>query len=45
MTRQVMAIAQEHAQGRIVSFLEGGYNLSAQARSAAAHIQELAELH
>jgi acetoin utilization deacetylase AcuC-like enzyme len=44
ITRQVMAVAKEHAQGRIVSCLEGGYNLSALGRSVVAHIKELAEL-
>ncbi|MBS1186964.1 MAG: hdaH 1 [Burkholderiaceae bacterium] len=44
ITRQVMAVANEHAQGRIVSFLEGGYNLEALAKSAAAHIGTLAGL-
>ena len=44
ITRQLMAVAREHAQGRIVSCLEGGYNLSALARSVVAHIKVLAEL-
>jgi acetoin utilization deacetylase AcuC-like enzyme len=44
ITRQVMAVAREHAQGRIVSCLEGGYDLSALARSVVAHIKVLAEL-
>jgi acetoin utilization deacetylase AcuC-like enzyme len=44
ITRQVMAVAREHAQGRIVSCLEGGYNLSALGRSVVAHIKVLAEL-
>jgi acetoin utilization deacetylase AcuC-like enzyme len=44
ITRQVMAVAKEHAQGRIVSCLEGGYNLSALGRSVVAHLKELAEL-
>lgn len=44
MTRQVMAVAQEYAQGRIVSCLEGGYNLSALGRSVVAHLKVLAEL-
>ena len=34
--------AKRHAQGRIVSCLEGGYNLGALARSAAAHVRVLA---
>jgi acetoin utilization deacetylase AcuC-like enzyme len=44
ITRQIMAVAREHAQGRIVSCLEGGYDLSALARSVVAHIKVLAEL-
>lgn len=44
ITKQVMAVAKEFAQGRIVSCLEGGYNLSALGRSVAAHIKVLAEL-
>ena len=45
ITRQVMAVADEYAQGRIVSFLEGGYALTAQARSAVAHVKALARLN
>ena len=45
ITDQVMMVANEYANGRIVSFLEGGYSLAAQARSAAAHIKALAELN
>ncbi len=44
MTRQIMAVGREHAQGRIVSCLEGGYNLSALGRSVVAHVRALAEL-
>ncbi len=44
ITAQVMAVANEHAQGRIVSCLEGGYNLSALGRSVVAHVKALAEL-
>ena len=44
LTEQIMAVAQEHAQGRIVSSLEGGYNLSALARSVVAHVKTLAKL-
>ncbi|WP_338845052.1 histone deacetylase family protein [Massilia sp. W12] len=44
LTHQVMAIARQYAQGRIVSCLEGGYNLSALGRSVTAHIKALAEL-
>ncbi len=41
ITRQLMAVADKHAQGRIVSCLEGGYSLSALARSVAAHLRVL----
>lgn len=41
VTRQVMAIAAAHANGRIVSLLEGGYALHALARSVAAHVRTL----
>ena len=44
MTQQLKAVAQRHAQGRIVSVLEGGYNLSALARSVEAHLRVLADL-
>jgi acetoin utilization deacetylase AcuC-like enzyme len=35
-------VADRHAQGRVVSALEGGYNLSALARSAVCHVEVLA---
>jgi acetoin utilization deacetylase AcuC-like enzyme len=44
VTGQLKLIADESAQGRIVSMLEGGYSLSALARSVAAHLRVLAEL-
>lgn len=44
VTEQVMAVAEQYAQGRIVSVLEGGYELQALGRSAAAHIKMLAGL-
>lgn len=44
LTEQLMAVADKHAQGRIVSALEGGYNLSALARSVVAHVRTLAKL-
>ena len=42
ITQRLMEVAQRHAQGRIVSCLEGGYALSALARSVAAHVRVLA---
>jgi acetoin utilization deacetylase AcuC-like enzyme len=44
ITEQVMGVAARHAEGRIVSVLEGGYDLSALGRSVAAHIKTLAGL-
>ena len=44
VTQQIKAIARRHAQGRIVSILEGGYCLSALGRSVVAHIKVLADL-
>ncbi len=44
MTEQIMGVAKEHAKGRIVSCLEGGYNLSALGRSVVAHVKTLAGL-
>ncbi len=43
LTRQLCALAAELCQGRIVSTLEGGYDLSALAESARAHVEELME--
>ena len=37
-TREIMAIADTTAQGRVVSVLEGGYDLEGLSRSAAAHV-------
>ena len=43
MTQRIMDVAERHAGGRIVSCLEGGYNLSALGRSVAAHVKVLSE--
>jgi len=42
ITLKLKDVADRHAQGRIVSCLEGGYNLGALARSVAAHVRVLA---
>jgi acetoin utilization deacetylase AcuC-like enzyme len=42
MTERIKEVAQRHAQGRIVSCLEGGYALSALGRSVEAHLRVLA---
>ncbi|NMM36493.1 MAG: histone deacetylase family protein [Glaciimonas sp.] len=44
ITRQIMDVARLHSGGRIVSCLEGGYNLSALGRSVVAHLKVLAGL-
>ena len=44
ITQQIKAIADKYAKGRIVSCLEGGYNLSALARSVEAHVRALADV-
>jgi acetoin utilization deacetylase AcuC-like enzyme len=40
-TERLMEIAEQHAKGRIVSVLEGGYHLEGLARSVAAHVAAL----
>jgi acetoin utilization deacetylase AcuC-like enzyme len=44
VTQQLKTLATRHAQGRIVSLLEGGYALNALGRSVEAHIRVLADL-
>jgi acetoin utilization deacetylase AcuC-like enzyme len=44
ITHRVRQIALRHAQGRIVSCLEGGYDLSALGRSVEAHLRVLADV-
>lgn len=44
ITSRIKDVARRHAKGRIVSSLEGGYNLGALARSVEAHIRVLADL-
>ncbi|MCE8508797.1 histone deacetylase family protein [Ruegeria pomeroyi] len=41
LTAELCALAQELCQGRIVSTLEGGYDLNALAAATRAHVQEL----
>jgi acetoin utilization deacetylase AcuC-like enzyme len=43
MTERLMEVARVHAKGRIVSCLEGGYNLSALGRSVLAHLKVMME--
>jgi acetoin utilization deacetylase AcuC-like enzyme len=44
LTGRLVALADTHCQGRIVSVLEGGYDLGALAASAAAHVRGLMRL-
>ncbi|WP_019627599.1 histone deacetylase family protein [Thioalkalivibrio sp. AKL10] len=41
ITRELVALAERHADGRVVSMLEGGYALSALGRSVVAHMRVL----
>jgi acetoin utilization deacetylase AcuC-like enzyme len=41
VTRELVALADRHADGRLVSVLEGGYDLSALANSCLAHLDGL----
>jgi acetoin utilization deacetylase AcuC-like enzyme len=44
ITSRVVDLARRHSKGRIVSMLEGGYNLDALARSVEEHVRVLADL-
>ncbi|HEY0822844.1 MAG TPA: histone deacetylase family protein [Ramlibacter sp.] len=44
ITQKLKDVAAKHARGRIVSCLEGGYNLSALGRSVEAHVRVLADV-
>ncbi len=41
LTREIVAVAETHAQGRIVSLLEGGYNVPILAGAVTAHLGAL----
>ena len=43
ITQRIVEVAQRHAKGRVVSCLEGGYNLDALAFSVESHIRVLAD--
>ena len=42
-TNEIAEVAAKHAQGRLVSMLEGGYNLAALAKSVGVHVTALME--
>ena len=43
MTRRVMSIAHDHANNRLISVLEGGYDLGGLSRSVKIHLQTMLE--
>lgn len=43
ITRELVAIARRHSDGRVVSMLEGGYDLAALRECSVAHVRELLE--
>jgi acetoin utilization deacetylase AcuC-like enzyme len=43
LTRLIKKIAADHANGRVVSVMEGGYNLDGLAKAATAHVRALME--
>ncbi len=45
VTEQLLKVADEFSQGRVVSVLEGGYALSALGRSATEHVRTLMGIH
>lgn len=44
VSAEIVGVAERHAQGRVVSMLEGGYALHALGRSAVAHMRVLGDL-
>ena len=45
MTQEVMAIADQYCNNKIISFLEGGYNLGTLGKTVAGHIGALANIN
>ncbi len=45
LTRLLLGVADQYAGGRVVSVLEGGYNLSGLASASAAHVRALCDMH
>jgi acetoin utilization deacetylase AcuC-like enzyme len=41
ITRRIVEVAERHAEGRVISTLEGGYNTDSLARSAVEHVRAL----
>jgi acetoin utilization deacetylase AcuC-like enzyme len=43
LTKVMIQIAEEHAEGRLLSMLEGGYNLDGLKKAVRAHVKTLAD--
>ncbi|MGZ8939179.1 MAG: histone deacetylase, partial [Limisphaerales bacterium] len=43
LTKVMLQIAREHAEGRLISVLEGGYNLRGLMKASAAHVKTLVD--
>ena len=43
LTALMIRLADEHAEGRLVSMLEGGYNLEGLAKAATTHLARLVQ--
>ena len=43
-TEEIAKMAERHAKGRIVSMLEGGYDLEALAKSVGVHVRTLMDV-
>ncbi len=43
LTKMIKTLAEQHCDGRLVSILEGGYNIQGNAQAAAAHVEALLE--
>ena len=41
LTKFILDLADEYANGNVISILEGGYNLNGLAKASAAHVQAL----
>jgi acetoin utilization deacetylase AcuC-like enzyme len=44
ITDRLMDVAERHCEGKVVSVLEGGYNIDALGRAAFCHIKSLMKL-
>ena len=44
LTKLIMDLADDYAQGRVVSVLEGGYNLDGLGKAVAGHVKTLAQI-